>query len=68
MHYIPFSEPHLGSAVGLLLTHKSPRLRRLGVDLLIDFIKCQASAELAGRGPGDTVPDIGAAVPSVRGC
>lgn len=43
-HLIPFREPHLGSVVGLLLTHPSPRLRKLGVDLLIDFIKCQARA------------------------
>ncbi|KAL4418649.1 hypothetical protein ABPG77_011399 [Micractinium sp. CCAP 211/92] len=55
MHYIPFSEPHLGSAVGLLLTHKSPRLRRLGVDLLIDFIKCQFTS--------DYVPQLEAFVP-----
>lgn len=42
--YVSFREPHLGSVVGLLLTHASPALRKLGVDLLIDFIKCQVGA------------------------
>ncbi|KAL4458469.1 hypothetical protein ABPG75_013334 [Micractinium tetrahymenae] len=54
-HFIPFREPHLGSAVGLLLTHESPRLRKLGVDLLIDFIKCQSTS--------DYVPQLEAFVP-----
>lgn len=39
-----FREPHLGSVVGLLLSQPSPALRKLGVDLLIDFIKCQVGA------------------------
>lgn len=48
-HSIPFASPHLGSAVGLLLTHESPRLRSLGVGLLIDFIKCQAGCTCEER-------------------
>ena len=48
--YLTFREPHLGSAVGLLLTHESPRLRKLGVDLLIDFIRCQAGGGGGGGG------------------
>lgn len=40
-YFLSFKEAHLGSVVGLLLTHPSPHLRKLGVDLLIDFIKCQ---------------------------
>jgi hypothetical protein len=40
---VQFPEPHLGSAIGLLLCHPLPQLRKLGVDLLISFIKCQVS-------------------------
>lgn len=43
--YLSFREPHLGSVVGLLLTHASPSLRKLGVDLLINFIKCQVAGQ-----------------------
>lgn len=39
--YLAFKEAHLGSVVGVLLSHELPQLRKLGVDLLIDFIKCQ---------------------------
>lgn len=42
--HVSFREPHLGSVVGLLLSQPSPALRKLGVDLLIDFIKCQVGA------------------------
>ena len=45
-YFLPFKEAHLGSVVGLLLTHASPQLRKLGVDLLIDFIKCQVGGWL----------------------
>ncbi len=41
--FVHFAEPHLGSAVGLLLCHPLPQLRKLGVDLLISFLKCQVS-------------------------
>jgi hypothetical protein len=53
--YVSFREPHLGSVVGLLLSHPSPALRKLGVDLLIDFIKCQQTS--------DYVPQLEAFVP-----
>jgi hypothetical protein len=38
---LSFREPHLGSAVGLLLSHPDPQLRKLGVDLLTRFLQCQ---------------------------
>jgi hypothetical protein len=45
-YFLSFKEAHLGCVVGLLLTHASPQLRKLGVDLLIDFIKCQVGGWL----------------------
>ncbi|KAI3435863.1 hypothetical protein D9Q98_001921 [Chlorella vulgaris] len=52
---VQFPEPHLGSAIGLLLCHPLPQLRKLGVDLLISFIKCQQTS--------DYVPQLESFVP-----
>lgn len=59
-HKVPLSfwEPHLGSVVGLLLSHAEPALRKLGVDLLINFIKCQ----VGGQGRAGLVAWLGSAL------
>ena len=44
-----FPEPHLGSAVGLLLSSASPLAQMWGLDLLSDLLQTQHSAESVGQ-------------------
>lgn len=54
----------------MLLTHDAPQLRKLGVELLIDFIKRQVggwtAALLGGSAGGAACPERGSRPPWLR--